>query len=306
MKNAVKNFAVTGVAGFVAPRHLKAIKETGHRLVAVVDPHDSVGILDQFSYEVKYFQEYERFDRYLEKRRLMGESERIHYVSICTPNYLHDAHVRSALRIGADVICEKPLVLNPNNLEALQELELETKRRVYTVLQLRLHPTLSMLKQRIGAIEVSRKYEVELTYITSRGNWYLHSWKGRTDLSGGLATNIGVHFFDALIWIYGAVEESEVHVAKPTKMSGSLELEKARVKWFLSIDPDDLSTLSPGCKNTTYRSLKCNGEEIDFSDGFTNLHTEVYRHFLEGNGFGIEDVRPSIQLIHDIRQAIPH
>jgi UDP-N-acetyl-2-amino-2-deoxyglucuronate dehydrogenase len=304
MTSNPKNFAITGVAGFVAPRHLKAIKNTGHRLIAAVDPHDSVGLLDQFSYDVRYFKEYERFDRYLDKMSRRGESERVHYISICAPNYLHDAHIRSALRVGADAICEKPLVLNTHNLDALKELEKQTRRRIYTILQLRLHPSLIKFKKNVEQIASIKKHDVELTYITSRGRWYLNSWKGQTDLSGGLATNIGIHFFDALIWIFGKTKKYELHLVEPTKISGSLELQNAHVQWFLSIDSDDIRQLSPDPNKSTYRSLTCDGEEIEFSDGFTDLHTEVYKDILNGKGFGIEDVRPSIKLASDIRHAI--
>ena len=304
MTSNPKNFAITGVAGFVAPRHLKAIKNTGHRLIAAVDPHDSVGLLDQFSYDVRYFKEYERFDRYLDKMSRRGESERVHYISICAPNYLHDAHIRSALRVGADAICEKPLVLNTHNLDALKELEKQARRRIYTILQLRLHPSLIKLKKNVEQFASTKKHDVKLTYITSRGRWYLNSWKGQTDLSGGLATNIGIHFFDALIWIFGKTKKYELHLVEPTKISGSLELQNAHVQWFLSIDSDDIRQLSPDPNKSTYRSLTCDGEEIEFSDGFTDLHTEVYKDILNGKGFGIEDVRPSIKLASDIRHAI--
>jgi len=304
MTSNPKNFAITGVAGFVAPRHLKAIKNTGHRLIAAVDPHDSVGLLDQFSYDVRYFKEYERFDRYLDKMSRRGESERVHYISICAPNYLHDAHIRSALRVGADAICEKPLVLNTHNLDALKELEKQTRRRIYTILQLRLHPSLIKLKKNVEQFASTKKHDVKLTYITSRGRWYSNSWKGQTDLSGGLATNIGIHFFDALIWIFGKTKKYELHIVEPTKISGSLELQNAHVQWFLSIDSDDIRQLSPDPSKSTYRSLTCDGEEIEFSDGFADLHTEVYKDILNGKGFGIEDVRPSIKLVSDIRHAI--
>jgi len=299
-----KNFAITGVAGYIAPRHLKAIKETGNRLVAAVDPHDSAGILDSYFEEVQFFREFERFDRHIEKLRRLGEdNKRVHYVSICSPNYLHDAHARFALRVGADAICEKPVVLNPWNIKPLQELEEESGKRIYTVLQLRVHPSLIALKRELEGNPPSAKKNIELTYITSRGPWYLASWKGQLDRSGGLATNIGIHFFDLLIWLFGEVEHSEVHIATPTKTGGFLELAGACVKWFLSIDKEDLP---PDCRKNdkrTHRSILLDGEEIEFSEGFTDLHTIVYKEILSGKGFGLEDALPSIVLAHDIRNA---
>jgi UDP-N-acetyl-2-amino-2-deoxyglucuronate dehydrogenase len=298
-----KNFAITGVAGYIAPRHLKAIKDTGNRLVAAVDPHDSAGILDSYSEGVQFFAEFERFDRHIEKLRRLGEEKRVHYVSICSPNYLHDAHARFALRVGADAICEKPVVLNPWNIKPLQELEDESGKRIYTVLQLRVHPSLIALKKELENKPPSAKKNIELTYITSRGPWYLASWKGQIDRSGGLATNIGIHFFDLLIWLFGKVEHSEVHIATPTKTGGFLELAGARVKWFLSIDKEDLP---PECKKNnkrTYRLILLDGEEIEFSEGFTDLHTIIYKEILSGKGFGLEDALPSIVLAHDIRNA---
>jgi UDP-N-acetyl-2-amino-2-deoxyglucuronate dehydrogenase len=298
-----KNFAITGVAGYIAPRHLKAIKETGNRLVAAVDPHDSAGILDGYFDEVHFFAEFERFDRHIEKLRRLGEEKRVHYVSICSPNYLHDAHARFALRVGADAVCEKPVVLNPWNIKPLQELEEESGKRIYTVLQLRVHPSLIALKKELENKPPSAKKNIELTYITSRGPWYLASWKGQLDRSGGLATNIGIHFFDLLIWLFGKVEHSEVHIATPTKTGGFLELTRARVKWFLSIDKEDLP---PDCRKDnkrTHRLILLDGEEIEFSEGFTDLHTIVYKEILSGKGFGLEDALPSIVLAHDIRNA---
>jgi len=298
-----KNFAITGVAGYIAPRHLKAIQETGNRLVAAVDPHDSVGILDGYFEGVQFFREFERFDRHIEKLRRLGEDRRVHYVTICSPNYLHDAHARFALRVGADAICEKPVVLNPWNIEPLQELEEESGKRIYTVLQLRAHPSLITLKKELENKPPAAKKNIELTYITSRGPWYLASWKGQLDRSGGLATNIGIHFFDLLIWLFGKVEHSEVHIATPTKAGGYLELTGASVKWFLSIDKEDLP---PECKKNnkrTHRSILLDGEEIEFSEGFTDLHTIVYKEILSGKGFGLKDALPSIVLAHDIRNA---
>ncbi len=299
-----KNFAITGVAGFVAPRHMQAIRDTGNRLIAALDPHDSVGILDRYDANAKYFREYERFDRHLEKLRRKGEEERVHYISICSPNYLHDAHVRTALRLHADAICEKPLVLNPWNLDALEELEAETGQRVYTILQLRVHPSLLALKAKLEQNPPRDKVKIQLTYITSRGSWYLMSWKGDIDQSGGLASNIGVHFYDMLIWLFGDVERNEVHLNQPQKAAGYLELNRAKVQWFLSIDRKDLPAGLPH-QQTTYRSITMDGEEMEFSNGFTDLHTKVYERTLAGEGFGISDARPSIQLIHDLRFAEP-
>jgi UDP-N-acetyl-2-amino-2-deoxyglucuronate dehydrogenase len=298
-----KNFAITGVAGYIAPRHLKAIRDTGNHLVAALDPKDSVGILDQYSFDVRFFPEFERFDRHLEKLRRGPEEHRVHYVSICSPNYLHDAHIRLALRIGADAICEKPLVINPWNLDALQELERETGRKINTVLQLRVHPSLIDLKRKLGVEPGGKKHEVQLTYITGRGAWYSVSWKGSPERSGGLATNIGVHFFDLLIWLFGPVDRSEVHLNEPGRMAGFLELHRANVRWYLSVDIADLPfTPTPGSK-TTFRSIHVDGQEVEFTEGFTDLHTMVYRKILEGDGFGIEDARPSIAAVHTIRTS---
>lgn len=303
-----KNFAIIGVGGYIAPRHLKAIKETGNRLVAALDVNDSVGILDRFFPDVPFFTEFERFDRHVEKlRRQRGESK-IDYVTICSPNYLHDAHIRFALRVGADAICEKPLVLNPWNLDALQEMEKESGRTVNTILQLRVHPSLialreSLQKESQSTKHQSPKHEVTLTYITSRGPWYLNSWKGNLEKSGGVATNIGIHFFDLLIWLFGPVQQNEVHFADPLKTGGCIELEAARVKWFLSIDRNDLPEFANECGLATFRSITVDGKEVEFSEGFTDLHTVVYQHTLEGRGFGLEDARPAITLAHDIRHA---
>lgn len=298
-----KNFAITGVAGYVAPRHLRAIKETGNRLVAAVDPHDSVGLLDSYFADVSFFTEFERFDRHIEKLRRQGEDQHVHYVSICSPNYLHDAHCRFTLRVGADAICEKPVVLNPWNIDALQELEKESGKRIFTVLQLRVHPSLIALKEKLQKEKSSSKKEIILTYITSRGLWYLISWKGQIDKSGGLATNIGIHFFDLLLWLFGKVEGSEVHLATPTRTAGYMELENARVKWFLSIDKNDLPEECKSKGRTTFRSITIDGHEVEFSEGFTDLHTIVYRETLAGRGFGLEDARSSVVLAHDIRIA---
>jgi UDP-N-acetyl-2-amino-2-deoxyglucuronate dehydrogenase len=303
MTVAPRNFALTGAAGFVAPRHLKAIKDTGNRLVAAVDPHDAVGVLDKYFFDVRFFTEIERFDRHLEKLRRGVEAERVEYVSICSPNYLHDAHIRLALRVGAHAICEKPLVINPWNLDALQELEEETGRRVNTVLQLRLHPQLVALRDRIRQEPAAKVHDVSLTYVTARGRWYDVSWKGSDERSGGVVTNIGIHFFDLLLWLFGAAGASEVHVHEPRRMAGYLELERARVRWFLSTEAADLPfTPQPGTR-TTHRSITVDDAEIEFSDGFADLHTRVYEEVIAGRGFGIDDGRPSIALSHRIRTA---
>lgn len=298
----MKIFALTGLAGYIAPRHLKAIKETGNRLVAAVDPHDSVGIIDNYFPEASFFTEVERFDRHLEKLRRRNNGRGIDFMSICSPNHLHDAHVRLALRVDADAISEKPLVLNPWNLDVLQELEEEYGKRVWTVMQLRLHPSLVALKKKID--EESRqngpKRKVRLTYITSRGLWYKYSWKGDHEKSGGIATNIGIHFFDMLSWLFGKPEHVELHVRKRNRMAGFLSLPGAEVEWFLSLNKQDLP-VPAGQGMRTYRSITVGGKEIEFSGGFTDLHTRVYEETLAGNGFGIEDARPSIELVHKLR-----
>ena len=295
-----RNFAITGVAGFVAPRHLKAIADTGNRLVAAVDPHDAVGILDRYAFEVRFFTEFERFDRHLEKLRRGPASERVQYLSVCSPNYLHDAHIRLALRVGADVICEKPLVINPWNLDGLQELERETAQRVYTVLQLRLHPALMAFHDRLRA-QPRKRHVVQLAYLTARGRWYDTSWKGVEERSGGIVTNIGIHFFDLLVWLFGDVEHSQVHLRESKRAAGTLVLRDADVQWYLSAESVDLPfTPEPG-KKTTHRSITVDGEQLEFSDGFTDLHTRVYEEVLAGRGFGIADSRPSIELSHHIR-----
>ncbi len=299
---AVCNFALTGAAGFIAPRHLKAIRDTGNRLVAAIDPFDSVGILDSYFPECAFFTEYERFDRHLEKLRRASPQDRVRFVSVCSPNHLHDAHIRTALRVGADAICEKPLVLNPWNLDALSELEAETGQRVWTILQLRAHPALEALRARIRG-EAHRRREVLLTYITSRGQWYLRSWKGMSEKSGGVATNIGVHFFDLLAWLFGEIGEIRVHRRDERACAGLLELEGARVRWFLSIDAAHLPPERRAAGERTYRSITVDGEEIEFSGGFADLHTEVYRRTLAGEGFGIEDARGSIEAVQRIRAA---
>ena len=297
------NFAIIGAAGYIAPRHLRAIQDTGNTLVAALDPNDSIGLLDQYALDIRYFNEFERFDRHLEKLRRGPEENRVQYVSICSPNYLHDAHIRFALRVGADAICEKPLVINPWNLDALQDIEAETGRRINTILQLRLHPALLQLQEQLKHDSPTTRHDVTLTYVTARGRWYDISWKGNHEKSGGVAMNIGVHFFDMLLWLFGPLQECRVYYADARRMAGFLELERARVKWFLSVNASDLPfKVEPG-KRSTYRSIKIDNQEIEFTKGFTDLHTRVYEETLAGRGFGIEDVRPSIDLTYRIRTA---
>jgi UDP-N-acetyl-2-amino-2-deoxyglucuronate dehydrogenase len=295
----MKNFALIGAAGFIAPRHLKAIKETGNNLVAAVDKHDNVGILDSYFPNADFFTEFERFDRHLDKLKRKGEN--VDYVSICSPNYLHDSHIRYSLRYGANAICEKPLVLNPWNLEGLLEIEKETGRKVNTILQLRLHPSIIALREKIKNGPKDKVYDLDLTYITSRGHWYHSSWKGELSKSGGIATNIGIHFFDMLMWIFGPLKSQKVSKHQADHAAGTLHLEQANVNWFLSINydhvPDDVKKQG----KRTFRSLTMGEEEIEFSDGFTDLHTKSYAHILQGHGFGLEDARPSIELVHQIR-----
>jgi len=299
----MSNFALIGTAGYIAPRHLKAIRDTGNKLIAAVDPHDSVGLLDSYSFDTRFFTEIERFDRHLEKLRrgLDAENNRVHWVSICSPNYLHDAHCRLALRVGANVICEKPLVINPWNLDQLEQIEAETGQTIYNVLQLRVHPQLMKLHEDLQKSNSSNKHEVILTYVTSRGNWYHTSWKGDEIKSGGVATNIGIHFFDLLMWLFGSVGDVKVFHNYPKRMSGFIELENASVRWFLSVDHNDLPVEATQTGKTTYRSITVDGEEIEFSGGFTDLHTKVYELTLAGKGFRIADARPSIELVHHIR-----
>ena len=296
------NFALIGAAGFVAPRHMQAIKETGNRLIAATDPHDAVGGMDRHFQDVRFFPEIERFDRHLEKLRRDRPEARAHYIAICSPNYLHDAHVRLALRLGAHAICEKPLVIKPWNLDYLAQLEAESEARIHTVLQLRVHPSLLALKQRLDSENKREKHQVELTYVTGRGAWYDVSWKGSMERSGGLAMNIGVHFFDMLLWLFGAPDRVEVHLREARRMAGFLALEKADVRWFLSVNFSDLQASSTS-GTTTHRSIIMDGREIDFTTGFGDLHTRVYEKTLNGEGFGIEDARPSIALVQRIREA---
>lgn len=298
----MKRFAISGAAGFVAPRHLKAIRDTGNHLVAAVDPHDSVGILDSYFPDVAFFTEFERFDRHLEKLRRDPAEKHVDYLTVCSPNHLHDAHIRLALRLGADAICEKPLVLNPWNLDILSELEAETGQHVFTILQLRVHPSLVKLRKKLLK-ETGKRHHVELTYITSRGPWYTYSWKGDEARSGGVITNIGIHFFDLLMWLFGGVEKAEVHLRELKRAAGSIVLDRADVNWILSIDRKDLPFEPEPGKSTTYRSITVDGEEIEFSGGFTDLHTRVYEETLAGRGFDLEDARPSIELVHRLRNV---
>ncbi len=298
----MKNFAITGVAGYIAPRHLQAIKDTGNNLVAAMDPHDSVGILDRYFPGTSYFTEFERFDRHLELIRRTKSYEKVDYLSICSPNNLHDAHIRLALRVGADAICEKPLVLNPWNLDQLQELEKETDKKVYSVLQLRVHPALIAVKEQIEKRKSeNKKHEVILTYITSRGPWYQYSWKGREDISGGVATNIGIHFFDLLLWLFGKVETNHLFLREFNKASGFMELKNANVRWYLSIDSKDLPKETIEKNKSTHRSITIDGTELEFTEGFTDLHTRIYEEMMTGKGFGIETARPSIEAAYNIR-----
>ena len=301
-----KIFALIGAAGFVAPRHMKAIKETGNTLVAALDPNDSVGIMDSHFPEAAFFTEFERFDRHAEKLR--RKEQPIQYVSICSPNYLHDAHIRFALRIRAEAICEKPLVLNPWNLDALAEVEKEYGHRVWNILQLRLHPSIIALKERVAAelaVDPGRTHDIDLTYLTSRGRWYFVSWKGFVEKSGGIATNIGVHFFDMLCWIFGPVKENVVHLHRPDTAAGFLLLNHARVRWFLSVNAQHLPPTAIEKGQRTYRSITVDGQEIEFSQGFTDLHTRSYEEILAGNGFGLQEARGCIETVHQIRNAVP-
>ena len=303
--NKIHNFALIGAAGYIAPRHLKAIKETGNNLVAALDPFDSVGIMDSYFPDADFFTEPERFDRHLDKLRRLNNGKRINFVSICSPNFLHDAHIRIALRNDANAICEKPIVLNPWNLDALQEIEKETGKKVNTIFQLRLHQSIVALKKEIEAGPADKIYDVDLSYITSRGRWYYISWKGNPEKSGGVATNIGVHFFDMLTYIFGAVKENIVHYRDEMKVAGYLELEKARVRWFLSLDINDVPAKIRATGQRTYRSITVDGKEIEFSGGFTELHTTSYQKILDGEGFGLEDARSSINTVFQIRNANP-
>ncbi len=297
------SFALIGAAGYIAPRHMKAIAETGNSLVAALDKNDSIGVIDSYFPEAEFFTEFERFDRYIEKMRRIGGEKEVQYVSIASPNYLHDAHARFALRVGADAICEKPIVLNPWNLDALEELERETGKHIYPILQLRLHPAIVALSKEVGNITKDKNAEIDITYITSRGRWYMVSWKGDVSKSGGLATNIGVHFFDMVLSLFGKAKWNVVHMSQPTRAAGYLELQNARVRWFLSTDRSDLPRQVVESGKTTYRSITVNGQELEFSDGFSDLHTLSYEAILKGDGFCLEDTRHAIETVFEIRHA---
>jgi UDP-N-acetyl-2-amino-2-deoxyglucuronate dehydrogenase len=303
MTNSSKNFGIIGVAGYIAIKHLHAIKETGNNLLASLDKFDSVGRIDSYFPESDFFVEFERFDRHFDKLKRTGT--KIDYVSICSPNYLHDSHIRFALRHQAEAICEKPIVLNPWNIEALQEIENETGRKIYTVLQLRLHPKILELREKIRNGPKGKIYDIDLTYITSRGNWYSISWKGDIQKSGGVATNIGIHFFDMLSWIFGDTRKNIVHISEPHKAAGYLELENARVRWFLSLDYDDIPVKYKEAGKRTFRSITVDGEEIEFSEGFADLHTLTYKEILAGRGFGLKEARQSVETAYIIRNSKP-
>ena len=299
----MKNFALIGAAGYIAPRHMRAIKDTKNNLIAAYDPFDSVGIIDSHFPQADFFTEFERFDRHIEKLKRKGD--KLDYVSICSPNYFHDSHCRFGLRHGADVICEKPIVLNPWNIDALQEIEKETGNKIYNILQLRLHDSVIALKKRIDAAPKDKIFDIDLTYLTSRGNWYYTSWKGDKEKSGGIASNIGVHFYDMLMWIFGSVKQNIVHLHTHDRAAGYLELERARVRWFLSINYDVIPENVKATGARTYRSIMIGDEEFEFSGGFTELHTKSYQHVLDGNGFRIGEARKAIELVHDIRHKDP-
>lgn len=295
----MKNFVLIGAAGYIAPKHLKAIKDTGNNLIAALDKSDSVGILDSYFPDADFFTEFERFDRHLEKLKRQGI--KTDFVSVCSPNYLHDAHIRFGLRIGANVICEKPIVLNPWNIDALEEIEKDSSKKVYTILQLRLHPSIIALKEKIAKAPSDKKFDINLEYITARGNWYHSSWKGEISKSGGIATNIGIHFFDMLIWIFGDVKSNLVTEHSISTASGCLELEKASVNWKLSINSKMLSAQALMSNKRTFRRLEIDGESFEFSEGFTELHTESYKNILNGNGFRLSETKKAIELAHEIR-----
>lgn len=300
----MKNFALIGASGYIAPRHLKAIKDTNNNLIAALDRFDSVGIMDSYFPEADFFVEPERFDRHLEKLKYEKKTK-LDYVSICTPNYLHDSHIRMALRRGSDAICEKPLVLNPWNIDALENVEKETGNRVWNILQLRLHESIIDLKRKIEAAPKDKIFDIDLTYLTSRGNWYYTSWKGDVSKSGGIATNIGVHFYDMLSWIFGVVKKNIVHVHRHDRAAGYLEFDRARVRWFLSINSDMLPADIVDKGQRTYRSIQIEGEELEFSGGFTDLHTKVYKDILDGKGYGLSAARQAIEIVHEIRNSNP-
>jgi len=299
-----QRFALMGAAGYIAPRHLQAIRGTGNELVAAMDPSDSVGVLDRYFPDTHFFTSFERFDRHLDKLRRHPETA-VRYISICSPNYLHDAHMRFALRSGADAICEKPLVLNPWNLDGLELLEAETGKKIHSLLLLRLHPAIAALKQEMDAAPAGSRHEVDLTYITPRGRWYFASWKGDEQLSGGISTNIGVHFFDMLQHVFGPVQQMELHYKTTHKESGYIQYEKARVRWFLSVDAADLPAGSSSEHPHSYRMIRVNGQEREFSAGFTELHTAAYRAILTDNGWGLQESRPAIETIARLRSMQP-
>lgn len=301
----MKKFALIGAAGYIAPRHMQAIKTTGNQLVAALDPNDSVGIIDSYFPNADFFTEFERFDRHVDKLRRENDNSKIDYVSICSPNYLHDSHMRFALRSGADAICEKPLVLNPWNIEGLLDIEKDSGRKVNTILQLRVHPSIIALREKVLSGSGNTKHEVDLTYITSRGHWYLQSWKGDEKKSGGIATNIGVHFYDMLHFIFGELQENIVHHSDETMAAGYLEYEKARVRWFLSVDYKYVPESAKAEGQRTYRSITVDGEEIEFSGGFTDLHNRSYEEILAGRGFGLEENRAAIETVAHIRNSKP-
>lgn len=297
----MKKFALIGAAGYIAPRHMKAIRDTGNDLVAAMDINDSVGIIDSHFPDAQFFTDFELFDAHVNFERRAGRG--LDYVSITSPNFLHSAHMQWALRTGADAICEKPLVLQPEQIDELKLIEADTGRKINTILQLRLHPAIIALRERVAAMPSDRKVDVDLTYITSRGNWYLKSWKGLAEKSGGIATNIGVHFYDMLHFVYGALQENIVHLNTPTKAAGYLEYERARVRWFLSLDVNDVPALERANGKRTYRAVVADGEDIEFSDGFTELHTRIYEEVLAGRGFGVEENRVAIETVAHIRDA---
>lgn len=301
----MKNFALIGAAGYIAPRHMQAIRATGNVLLAAFDPNDSVGIIDSHFPNADFFTEFERFDRHVDMRRRARNGGQIDYVAICSPNYLHDSHMRFALRSGAHAICEKPVVLNPWNIDGVEEIERETGKKVNTILQLRLHPAIVALREKVRGERRPSKYEVDLSYVTSRGHWYLQSWKGDAKKSGGIATNIGVHFFDMLHHIFGELQSNVVHLSTDTKASGYLEYEHARVRWFLSVDIDDVPRQLRESGQRTYRSITVDGNEIEFSGGFTDLHDRSYAEILAGRGFGLEACRTAIETVATIRTAKP-
>lgn len=301
------NFALIGAAGYIAPRHMKAIKETGNNLVAALDKNDSVGIMDSYFPEADFFTEFERFDRYVDLKR--REGSQVEFVSIASPNYLHDSHIRFALRAGGHAICEKPLVLNPKNIDALKAVESDTDKQVFNILQLRLHPSIIQLREKVRlALEKSpdRVFDVDLTYLTSRGNWYFRSWKGEDKKSGGIASNIGVHFFDMLSWVFGESTAKYVHLNQEDAAAGFIEFKHARVRWFLSVNYEYIPTDVKATGARTFRSITIDNEELEFSGGFTDLHTLSYQNILDGNGFGLEEARPSIELVSEIRNMGPN